>query len=188
MDTAARRHRYGVGTPPPGSVSLELGALHTERREDSVPVWLAEDRVVVDGGVACRAGDRPPGRARAGPPRRSRGAARVRCCRERGPPHAARWTSCRAGGDGADAPRRRAHPHGYLWSSDAPNRRELHLAIHPVTGDQLLTPWPREALDMGYGEVTRLGWVSTVPFTEAREPRHVDVPWASRFGRRVRRS
>jgi hypothetical protein len=185
VDTAARRHRYGVGTPPAGSGLLELGALHTEHRTDSVPVWLREDRVVVDGDIAARATD-----LRAG----TRWAVAPLAWRNEGPllPRARaaarrsvellRGATDIPGAPGAEPPT------GHLWSSGAPHRRELHLAIHPVTRDQLLTPWPREALDMGYGNVTRLGWVAIVPFTEAREARHADVPWASHFGRRARRS
>jgi hypothetical protein len=51
-----------------------------------------------------------------------------------------------------------------------------------------VTPWPLEASDMGYGPTRLLGWVSTAaPVSGSLEPRPVDVPWASRFGRKARR-
>jgi hypothetical protein len=80
-------------------------------------------------------------------------------------------------------------PAGYLWPEEGEGgRRALYAAVHPVTGDQLLTPWPLEAADMGYGEATFLGWVmSLAPVTGSLAARPVDVPWAARFGRTARR-
>jgi len=186
VDTAARRHRYGVGTAPPGSPSVALGALHAERRKDSVPLWLPEHQVTVGNGIAVS----PRTRVRAG----ARWAAAPLAWRGEGPVLPRARAAARRSVDLVRGPTHGpgtpdgAAPAGYLWSSAAPNRHELHLAIHPVTGDQLLTPWPLEASDMGYGPTTRLGWVATVPSTEAHDPRAIDVPWASHFGRRARRS
>ena len=61
-------------------------------------------------------------------------------------------------------------------------------AIHPFTGDQLLTTNESEAGDMGYGEAVLIGYLDAVaPVTGhlgVRErPR---LPWASRYGQRVR--
>jgi hypothetical protein len=188
VDAAARRHRYGVDVPPAGIVSLELGALHIERRRDSVPVWLSEDRLVVDGELA-------PGNGAADLRTGARWAAAPLAWRGEGPLMPRARAAARRSVQLVRSATRasvdevaRGAPAGYLWASDGPHRRALHVGIHPVTGDQLVTPWPREALDMGYQNVTRLGWASTVPFTSAVEPRPVDVPWASRFGRAVRRS
>ncbi len=46
VDLAARRHRVAAGAAPAGAPSLELGALHEEPQPGSIPVWLADDRLV----------------------------------------------------------------------------------------------------------------------------------------------
>jgi hypothetical protein len=51
-----------------------------------------------------------------------------------------------------------------VWPGpDGELRRQIFAAVHPVTGDQLVTPWPLEAADMGYRDVTPLagscGWL-----------------------------
>ncbi len=43
--------------------------------------------------------------------------------------------------------------------------------MHPVTGDQIVTPWPLEAADMGYGPARSLGWAATVAPLVARAGR-----------------
>ena len=88
-------------------------------------------------------------------------------------------------GPGGAAPRPEGEPAGYLWpEGDGGRGHELFEAVHPVTGDQLVTPWPLEAADMGYGPARSLGWAATVAPLSAQP---VAVPWASRFGRSVRR-
>ena len=84
--------------------------------------------------------------------------------------------------DGVERPV--AEPVGYLRpEGDGSQGHELFAAVHPVTGDQLVTPWPLEAADMGYGPVRSLGWAASVA---PRSARPVAVPWASRFGRSAR--
>jgi hypothetical protein len=76
---------------------------------------------------------------------------------------------------------------GHLESEPTPRSTVLHSAIHPVTGDQLLSTNPWEANDMGYGISVVLGHIVTrAPVTGTLEPNGVRVPWASRFGERVR--
>jgi glycosyltransferase involved in cell wall biosynthesis len=79
-------------------------------------------------------------------------------------------------------------PAGYLYPAAAPGRLELFAAIHPQTGDQLLTHHALEAADMGYGTAVSLGYVlNLAPVTATLALRRVAVPWASRFGLEVRR-
>jgi hypothetical protein len=79
-------------------------------------------------------------------------------------------------------------PDGYLWPAPGDDLHELFAAIHPVTGDQLVTRWPLEARDMGYGEPASLGWARAVALrTGTLDAQPVSVPWASRFGRNARR-
>ena len=181
VDRGARGHRYGAGSAPAGELSLELGALHGEPLEGSVPLRLQGGRPVLD--AAAPAADAKL-RARwavapltwrgTGPLQpRARAVARraVTALRPPTPP-------------GATAPA----VAGYLWDGDGPNRRALYVAVHPITGDTLLTPWPLEAADLGYGPAQLLGYTSLQSsLTGSFAPREVDVPWASRFGRSVRR-
>ncbi len=76
---------------------------------------------------------------------------------------------------------------GYLYPQDGPGRLELFAAIHPVTGDQLLTLHRMEAADMGYGKAVSLGFVLEQALaTGTHAMRRVAVPWASHFGLKVR--
>jgi hypothetical protein len=59
----------------------------------------------------------------------------------------------------------------------------LYSATHPVTGDQLLSRHPVEALAMGYADLRTLGYLlPAAPVTGTLEWRRRAVPWASRFG------
>jgi hypothetical protein len=80
-------------------------------------------------------------------------------------------------------------PLGYLSAEESATMRlPLYSAVHPVTGDELLTRYPLEASDMGYIDTTLLGYLSSqAPLTGETELRRVSVPWASRFGLAVRR-
>jgi hypothetical protein len=79
-------------------------------------------------------------------------------------------------------------PLGWLHRDPGPGRLPLHSALHPLTGDQLLTTDRWEAVDLGYGEPVLLGHLeAAAPVTGrlgviARPLLLV----ASRFGRRVR--
>ncbi|MFL5782255.1 MAG: hypothetical protein ACJ760_13155, partial [Thermoleophilaceae bacterium] len=68
-----------------------------------------------------------------------------------------------------------------------PARLPLLSALHPVTGDQLLTTERLEAADLGYGEPELLGYLDAqAPVTGRLGTAPREVPWGSRFGRRVR--
>jgi hypothetical protein len=60
VDHGARRHRYGIGEPPAGQLSLELGLVHRAPQDGSVPLWVHDGRVhaeaLADGARADLAG------------------------------------------------------------------------------------------------------------------------------------
>ena len=81
---------------------------------------------------------------------------------------------------------RDASPVGYLYTTLGPDRIELFSGIHPVTADQLVTPFPMEASDMGYVDVTSIGFARG---SQNRvEIARYSTPWASRFGLAARRA
>lgn len=204
LDSRRRRHRYcaaSTDAKADGSVVGELGALHLTAEPGSIAVWIdldgrmSTDRYRPDAvspdarqivrWVGAPAGwrgfGRRGGRARAmlrrGADAIAIGAASRRADRARGAVPA------------AGAPNAGATLAGYLYAEHGPRRQELYAAVHPVTGDQLLTLHPLEAADMGYGEAVGLGYVLVdLPFTGTHAMRRVAVPWASRFGLEVRRA
>ncbi len=61
----------------------------------------------------------------------------------------------------------------------------LWSAIHPVSGDQLLSLDQQEAEELGYGRSTPLGAVAaSAPVTGRLGTGRPHIPWASRFGQR----
>jgi glycosyltransferase involved in cell wall biosynthesis len=86
------------------------------------------------------------------------------------------------------APRRRAParagpPAGHLYADNGPERLPLFSAIHPITGDQLLSTRDREARVLGYSDPTRLGYLAAAaPLTGVLGWRRALVPWADRPG------
>jgi glycosyltransferase involved in cell wall biosynthesis len=188
LDVDARRHRYAVGAPPVGELVGELGALHDEAQEGSVPLWVSADgRVSTSPEVVAPL---PP----------SRGAV-------------AHWVAAPAAWRGFGNHQARARsvvrrardarralqdlgpvvapfggPAGFLLSQGGAGRVPLFTAFHPVTHDQLLTSYPLEAQDMGYIDITLLGWLSDrAPMTGSRDLQRLSVPWASRYGLEARR-
>jgi hypothetical protein len=192
VDRRARRHLYGAGSAPGGELVGELGSLVPADRlnppdgSDAIPLWLTpEGYLVTDGRRAAR----------------PRPAAAI----------AVRWVLAPltwAGGPGAVGQRVRASfarvadllggsrsglsppaggPLGYLHREAAPDRLPLFDAIHPVTGDQLLSTYLWDAVDLGYGEPTLLGYLQAeAPVTSRLGASRPWLPWASRFGQRVR--
>jgi hypothetical protein len=78
-------------------------------------------------------------------------------------------------------------PTGWIHEDDGPGRVPLYAATHAATGDQLLTRDSGEATDMGFDATELLGYLAAeAPVTGSLEMRRVDIPWASRLGRRVR--
>lgn len=179
VNRRARRHIYAVGEWPAAELVGELGALATQPREGSVPVWLTPDGRLVT--------ERMPERRR--PSLRA----------------ITRWVlEPRQWLDDARAPRARAiarrlavslqmlartdplaelpsgDPVGYLGDG-GPGTLALYAAVHPVTQDQLLATTDTEAARLGYGASTLLGHlVATAPVTGALGVAHIDLAWASR--------
>lgn len=196
VDRRARRHRYAVGALACGDDGGELGALHLKPGRGSVPLWVsAAGRVSVGGyepevrsptlADAARHALAPlswrdvplttPVRARASLRRTAEGVFHL-------------WRP--QGSGGADQTKRgadRTKPAGYLRASDGPRRLPLFGALHPVTGDQLLTREPSEAASMGYVDTRLVGYLeATGPVTGTLDQKRPMTPWASRFGQTVR--
>lgn len=202
LDEERRRHFYRVAVHGEGTSHAtvgELGALHLTAEPGSIPVWVDgtgrlstpdyHPRVVlptvgqlarwVGAPAGWRGFGRVRGRARS-VLRRGSEAAVIGLAPRRG--HGLAWKGAEP--PGAD---RDAALVGYLYREGGPHRRELFAAIHPVTGDQLLTLHRLEAADMGYGPAASLGYVLVdLLFTGTLSLRRVAVPWASRFGLEVR--
>jgi len=188
IDRTRRRHVYATGATPPGCELVgELGALLRAPMDESVALWLLPDgRVLTEryrpaypppavGQIARWAAapaswsgfGRPVGRARA-VARRLRDAPGM----------------LGVGDDAADAG---ATLVGYLFTREAPGRQPLWSGVHPVTGDQLLSRHQFEANDMGYRDITLLGFTrDRAPVTDTLELRRAAIPWAARFGLEVR--
>jgi glycosyltransferase involved in cell wall biosynthesis len=197
MDPRARRHVYRVesaGQPDEESLVGELGALHLTEESGSVPVWVdSRGRVLTDryrpDVVSPSAGQLVRWTAA---PVRWRGFGRVqgraRAILRRGMDATRIGILSRGGGDDSGGLDVGQAPAGYLYSAPGPRRQELLAAVHPVTGDQLLTFHRLEAADMGYGPTVGLGYVLVdIPPSAGFAMRRVAVPWASRFGLEVRR-
>lgn len=189
VDLKAGRHVYGVGTVPDGELVGELGALHHIPSDTSIPVYLTPDQHIrVEGDDADSV------------PAAEGSAARwvLSSLKWRGFSRRERWKQAvqRAYRLPAVKRARAAATEandvlvGYLYASDAPKRVPLYSAEHPVTGDQLLTRWPREAESIGYYQVRRLGYLVRYAPTLRQpfeKPFHdVEIPWAFRLGRPAR--
>jgi D-inositol-3-phosphate glycosyltransferase len=78
----------------------------------------------------------------------------------------------------------RERPVGYLYSRADVSRLPLFSAIHPITGDQLLSTRLVEADELGYRGSTRLGYlVAAAPLTRVLGWRRTALPWAYRLGK-----
>jgi glycosyltransferase involved in cell wall biosynthesis len=184
IDLQARRHRYGLGALPAGELVMELGALRATPPEEAVPVWLTDDgRLRTDSytPLATRPGAGRSLRWTLAPATWrgfSTGGAKARAVAGRAlrlPRHVVRTERA--------APLPAGEPAGYLSRTPHAHSAPLYSALHPVTGDQLLTRDPWEATDMGYSQPVLLGeLVAVAPLTGSLDPVRVGVPWASRFG------
>lgn len=185
-DSAARRHRYAVGAGAAGAGVWELGAVLDEPVEGATALYLDGDRVALD---------------ILSPPRRSPATVRT-----------AKWALAPLGWRrfGQPAARSRAvvrrlasapslllrpppapvssnEPVGWVLAKGGLGRVPLYAAVHPVTGDQLLTRYRVEATETGYGEPTLLGYlIERAPQTGSLHRPHITIPWASRFGSAIR--
>jgi hypothetical protein len=81
-----------------------------------------------------------------------------------------------------------AQPDGWLYAEAGDGRLALYGAVHPVTGDQLLSTERWEPVDAGFAGVTLLGYLrAEAPVTGLLGLHRLPaVPWASRLGRRWR--
>jgi hypothetical protein len=183
VDHEARRHRYGAGHTPPGLAGGELGALFAAPTGDCDPFWIDRDGRVLAVGEPLRNG-RPAVRTAlrwtVDPltwRRFSEARPKMRAAARRALDSARMLAS--------PPPRngQRPEPAGYLLRSPTNQTVALHAAIHPVTGDQLLSTDASEPLTLGYGHVTLLGYlIARAPVTGKLGPIPEAVPWADHFG------
>ncbi len=183
VDLKVRRHRYGVGEVPPGLLAGELGALLAEPMGDCDPLWIdAEGRVFAATGALSngRPGLRTALRWTADPliwRGFSTAAPKLRASARRA------LDSARSFASGSLSNGHPSDPAGYLLRSPTGRTVPLFAAIHPVTGDQLLSTDSSEAASLGYHEVGLLGHlIARAPVTGALGPIRAAAPWASRFG------
>jgi hypothetical protein len=182
LDPVAGRHVYGVGTIPPGRLVAELGMLCDPPPPSAVPAWLDEAGRLVTGAYS-------PVRPRGSPlaavkwalaPLSWRGLA--------GRARVMAWRLRRLAAPAAPAPGAPSgKPAGWLHADEAPERVPLYAAVHPVTGDQLLSASRWEGSDMGYVDTELLGWLEPgTPLTGGVHADRPPLPWASRLGRTAR--
>jgi hypothetical protein len=194
VNRAERRHVYRIGSSAPGDeLVAELGAVYLTGEPGMIALYIDEGgRVATDRhALGTDAADtRKLVRWAAAPLGwRSFGhvRGRVRSVARRSYELPGMWAH-RAREQRARGVGRSQVAAGYLLAEPGPERHELFAAIHPVTGDQLLTPYSLEAADMGYGDAVSIGYVlDQAIVTGSLEIRRVPVPWASRFGLEVRR-
>jgi hypothetical protein len=189
IDRGRRQHVYATGETPSGCELVgELGALLSAPGHETIALHA------LPCGFVCTAGYRPPAPTPT-------------------PADIARWTLAPATwhdiGRGwgrtravarraTDAPRMLRHNGatptpdrsellGHLFTQSAHGRLPLWAGVHPITGDQLLSRHQFEPNDMGYRDITLLGFVrDRAPVTGTLEMRAAGIPWASRFGLKVR--
>ena len=183
VDTHARRHRYGAGRMPAGIPAGELGALLREPLGDCDPLWIDEQGSVFADGRSLSNG-RPSVRTAlrwAGAPLMWSDfgplAPKLRASARRA------YDSTRIIASRPAHPERPAAPAGYLLRSSTPYSVPLYGALHPVTGDQLLSTSHTECLNLGYRGVVLLGHlVARAPVTGRLGPIRAGAAWTSRFG------
>ncbi len=180
------RHVYGIGAAPGGVVTAELGALGAVPGPGTRPVRMSSDGRLHAGDTLV------PGVPTAG--RRARWVLAPLAWRDVELPMRRRvaavgWRARRALRSTPAPPQPATPPVGHLHTDPAPGRVALYAALHPITGDQLLTTSPREAGDLGYAGAVMVGHLDAAAPVTGRLGFHAtpDLVWASRFGRRARR-
>lgn len=187
LDRRSWRHTYAVGRHPRGELVGELGSLGRDPGDGRIPVWLStEGRLLTAGQQSQHPSVTPLARLRwMAAPLGWRGLPhslihRATAVAQRSV-RAWRGPARRAGSQAS------AVPAGYLESRAWPGALALYEATHPVMWDQLLTSNRWEAVDLGYGEPTLLGYLGPyAPVTGALGTRRPLLPWATRFGQEVR--
>lgn len=188
IDARRRRHVYAVDATPPGCELVgELGAVLGTAEHGTIALWRMSDGLVRTDGYAPQPGAPDPAllaRWALAPAGwrgfgHHRGRARAVVRRATDVPRmliGARRSVPRAGGDLL----------GHLYKEAAPGRLPLWSGISPATGDQLLTRHEYEANDMGYTDITLVGFMrERAPVTGSLDLTRAAVPWASRFGLEV---
>ncbi|MEA2374668.1 MAG: hypothetical protein QOD53_1131, partial [Thermoleophilaceae bacterium] len=185
LDPVRQAHVYGVGHVPGGRLVGELGSLPRDTADGLDPVYISENgHLVTDATAGHTAPARPAAGLRwAAAPLAWRGAGIGREARARAVAGRMRWLLRRID----TAPGARLARVASIHRNDAPGRLPLFSALHPVTGDQLLTTNGWEPNDLGYAPCELLGYLDAqAPVTGRLGIERHDIPWASRFGRRVR--
>ena len=186
VDIEARRHRIGVGAFPSGDPVGELGAVLVEPIGGSIPIWVDDGTLYTEEGLAGaqRASAKVAARWVLAPgkwPGLAHLPARARAVGRR-----ALLARIRTGMPAQPSPV--AEPAGWLLPEETADTVPLHVARHPVTGDQLVTNLALEAQDMGYVDTRLIGHLhAEAPLTGVQGLRPVAVPWASKFGLKARR-
>ncbi len=186
VDARRWRHVYSFGDLPGNGDDqpAELGAALATSGADHVAVWLEGDgRVVTETYDAKATRPRLPTSMRwiLAPLRwrdtgRLPGRVRLVLSRLR------RWLG-RASAQRRSDPLRDREVVGYLHTTAGVSRLPLFSAIHPITGDQLLSTRKTEAGELGYRDPTRLGFlVAAAPLTHVLGWQRTLLPWAYRVG------
>jgi hypothetical protein len=189
IDRRRRCHVYAVDAPPPGCALVgELGGLLDSTFDGALGLWRTSSglictddytpqRPVPDRAILAHWALAPAAWRDFG---HHRGRALAVARRLADVPRV--LTSTRNG-----APSGVPHLLGHLFAAGGPGRVPLWSAIHPATGDQLLSRHELEGNDMGYVDITLLGFMrARAPVTGTLKLRRAAVPWASRFGLEVR--
>jgi glycosyltransferase involved in cell wall biosynthesis/GT2 family glycosyltransferase len=184
VDPAAHRHRYDIDELPAGDIVLELGGLAESGLQGQIPVWIVDGFVITDGyrpprrkpglgAVARWSGEPAIGWGDLGP-----ASARARLIASRSLQSARSRRSL----DGS-SPGPQGDPKGWLFEAARAGLVALYASHHPVTGDQLLTRNPEDALQLGYGDTQLLGFMApAAPLTDSLDRRPVSISWARRAG------
>ncbi len=183
VDVGARRHRYGIGKIPAGTVVAELGAIAESGLQGSIPAWIIDGYMVTSryrppmrkpaGRAATRWIGEPIAWGDIGPlPDRLKVMAR----------RGVQSVESRRNLDGT-SPGPQGEPLGWLFDSARSDLVPLFASHHPVTGDQLLTRSIEDAVQMGYLDSQLLGFMAPhAPLTDDSDYHGTAVPWARRSG------
>jgi hypothetical protein len=180
----AGRHTYTAGALGSGRLAGELGSLHAHAGE--IPVWITDDGRVVTRDYSPIV--EPPAvgsvtrwlLAPLGWRRFPQRAARLAAVPRRALALRRRLPRCAAPG---------GEPVGFIHDDAGENRLPLYSAVHPITGDQLLSTCRWEPIDLGYADVTQLGYLDPhAPITGRAGTINPRLTWASRFGQVVRQA
>lgn len=182
-DLTARRHRYGAGRMPQGMFAGELGSLLCSPADDRDPLWIDEEgscfalRHLLSNGrpsliTSLRWTAAPLTWTNFGRP-----TPKLRSSARRALDSTRLLTSASV------RPQPPASPAGYLLRSPTTYTVPLYGALHPVTGDQMLSSSRSEAAGLGYREIVLLGHlVAWAPVTGRLGPIRAAAPWTTRFG------